>query len=125
MRASTSLPAHDGFTLNYLVSYNDKRNEANGEENRDGSKVTIARGTAAPKAPPTIPKINALARAPEAQFHRDDAVSRRGFRCCSAATRWAGPRSGNNNAYCQDNEISWFHWDQADRDLLEFTRQRN
>ena len=64
---------HDGFTLHDLVSYNDKHNEANGEDNRDGESTTSA-GTAASRAPPTIPPIRALREAAEAQLPDDAAV---------------------------------------------------
>ena len=101
--------AHDGFTLHDLVSYNEKHNEANGEDNRDGTTTTSA-GTAASKVPPTIPAIIELRAAPETQFSRH-ADSLAGRADALAGDEIGRTQQGNNNAYCQDNEISWLDWD--------------
>ena len=116
---------HDGFTLRDLVSYNDKHNEANGEDNRDGPTTTTSRGTAASRARPTTPAIIDAARAAEAQLPRDAAALAGRADAAAPATRSAARSSGNNNAYCQDNEISWFDWnlDGRRKALLDFTRR--
>ena len=116
--------AHDGFTLHDLVSYNDKHNEANGEENRDGAQRQPELELRRRRARPTIPTILAPARTAEAQLPGHAAALAGRAHAVRPATRSAAPSSGNNNAYCQDNEISWFDWrlDNTRKDLLAFTR---
>jgi glycogen operon protein len=102
--------SHDGFTLHDLVSYEHKRNEANFEHNRDGTdnnRSWIA-GAEAPKQ-----KRNLLATLLLSQ----------GVPMLTAGDELGRTQRGNNNAYCQDNELSWVDWESADPDLLAFTRQ--
>ena len=91
------ITAHDGFTLRDLVSYNEKHNEANGEDNRDGEnaqpELELRRRGADRR-----PGDRRAARAAAAQPPRRRCSSPRACRCCSAATRWGAPSSGNNNA---------------------------
>ena len=86
--------------------------------------TTTARGTAASRARPTIPRSSRCARASSATSS-PRCCSRRACRCCSAATSSAARQEGNNNAWCQDNEISWYDWEHQEwqRRLLEFTRR--
>ena len=102
--------AHDGFTLRDLVSYNDKHNEANGEDNRDGTddnRSLELRRRGADRRPG---RASRCARASSATSS-PRCSSPRACRCCSAATSSGRTQHGNNNAYCQDNELSWFDWD--------------
>ena len=100
--------AHDGFTLNDLVSYNDKHNEANGEGNRDGSSHSLSfnhgvEGTTDDLAIRTVrerQKRNLLAAV----------ILSRGTPMMLAGDEFGHTQRGNNNAYCQDNEISWLEW---------------
>ena len=116
--------AHDGFTLNDLVTYNDKHNEANGEDNRDGDGRQSLPGTAAWRDRPTIPVILAL-RASQMRNFLATLFLSQGVPMLCAGDEVARTQRGNNNAYCQDNEPSWFDWslDTARRDLLAFTRE--
>ena len=100
--------AHDGFTLNDLVSYNDKHNEANGEDNRDGHSNNHSWNHGV-EGPTDDPEDHGAARAAEAQFPRHhDAFARHAD---AAGRRRVRPtQNGNNNAYCQDNEITWLDW---------------
>ena len=117
------ITAHDGFTLNDLVTYNDKHNEANGEDNRTAIRTT-ARGTTAPKAPTDDEAIRGL-RKRQMRTCSPRCCCRRARRCCSPATSSAARSSGNNNAYCQDNEISWVDWNHDERAerLINFVRK--
>ena len=112
--------AHDGFTLNDLVSYNDKRNEANGEENRDGESNNRSWNCGV-EGPIDDPEINAL-RARQKRNFIATLMFSQGVPMMLGGDEIGGTQRGNNNAYCQDNEISWTQWDQADADLLEFAR---
>ena len=112
--------AHDGFTLNDLVSYNDKHNEANGEDNRDGESNNRAWNCGA-EGPTDDPEINAL-RARQKRNFIATLMFSQGVPMLLAGDEIGRTQRGNNNAYCQDSELSWFPWQQADRDLLEFTR---
>ena len=114
--------AHDGFTLRDLVSYNEKHNEANGEDNRDGDRRQPLLEPAAPRGRPTIRPCSPYAPASSGTSSRRS-CSRRACRCCSAGDELGRTQGGNNNAWCQDNEISWFDWADADSDLLEFARR--
>jgi len=99
---------HDGFTLNDLVSYDGKHNEANGEDNRDGADDNRSWncGVEGPTENLDIDKLRT--RTGEELLHRDDAI--RGNAMMLMATRCGARRAANNNAYCQDNETSWFDW---------------
>ena len=102
--------AHDGFTLRDLVSYNEKHNEANGEDNRDGESHNRSWncGVEGPTDDPAGPRA---ARPAAAQLPRHAAALAGRADDRRTATSSAAPSSGNNNAYCQDNEIAWVDWD--------------
>jgi glycogen operon protein len=115
--------AHDGFTLRDLVSYNEKHNEANQEENRDGNDNNISWNCGA-EGPTDDPEINALRARQQRNFLATLLLSQ-GVPMLVAGDESGRTQRGNNNAWCQDNEISWLDWNLDDerRDLLEFTRQ--
>ena len=117
------ITAHDGFTLNDLVSYNEKHNEANGEENRDGHDHNISYNFGA-EGPTGDPAILAEREKQKRNFLATLLLSQ-GVPMLCGGDEMGRTQQGNNNAYCQDNEISWLHWelDERDRDLLEFTRR--
>ena len=114
--------AHDGFTLNDLVSYNEKHNEANGENNQDGANDNHSWNMGA-EGPTDDPEIN---RAREVQMRNLLATLflSQGVPMLCGGDEIGRTQSGNNNAYCQDNEISWYDWDLDERQqrLLEVTR---
>jgi isoamylase len=116
--------AHDGFTLNDLVSYNDKHNEANGEENRDGHSHNISSnyGVEGPTDDPEIKDV----RFRQMRNMLATLLFSQGTPMLLAGDEFARTQNGNNNAYAQDNEVSWIDWEGIDRDgldLLEFTRK--
>jgi isoamylase len=116
--------AHDGFTLNDLVSYNDKHNEANGEDNRDGHSNNLSwnHGAEGPVDDPEIRKL----RFRQIRNFLATTLFSRGTPMILAGDEFARTQNGNNNAYAQDNEISWIKWEGQDEDqlaLIEFTRQ--
>jgi glycogen operon protein len=115
--------AHDGFTLADLVAYERKHNEANGEENRDGSDHNISANYGA-EGPTADPEINAVRRRQQRNFLATLLFSQ-GVPMICGGDEMGRTQGGNNNAYCQDNEISWLDWEfgEAERDLLEFTRK--
>ncbi len=115
------LSAHDGFTLRDLVSYNEKHNEANGEDSRDGESHNRSWNCGA-EGPTDDPAINALRRRQQRNFLTTMFLSQ-GVPMLLGGDEMGRTQGGNNNAYCQDNEISWFDWASADTDLLEFTRR--
>jgi isoamylase len=100
--------AHDGFTLNDLVSYNDKHNEANGENNRDGSSDNRSWNCGA-EGPTEDPDINAL-RERQMRNILSTLLLSQGTPMMLAGDEFARTQQGNNNAYCQDNEVSWLNW---------------
>jgi glycogen operon protein len=112
--------AHDGFTLQDLVSYNQKHNEANGEENRDGTDNNRSWNCGA-EGPTQDPEINAL-RARQKRNLLATLFLSQGVPMMLAGDAIGHSQLGNNNAYCQDNNISWIDWEQADADLLEFVQ---
>jgi glycogen operon protein len=112
--------AHDGFTLSDLVSYNDKHNEANGEENRDGESHNRSWNLGA-EGPTDDPVINA-ARARQKRNFLATLFLSQGVPMLVAGDEFGRTQKGNNNAYCQDNEISWVDWERRDRELEEFAR---
>jgi isoamylase len=113
--------AHDGFTLNDLVSYNEKHNEANGEDNRDGADDNNSWNLGA-EGPTDDPDILALRERQRRNFIATMLVSQ-GVPMLCGGDEIARTQGGNNNAYCQDDEISWYDWDLDDarKHLLEFT----
>lgn len=113
--------AHDGFTLHDLVSYNDKHNEANQEDNQDGEDHNRSWNCGA-EGPTDDAEINAL-RARQKRNFLTTLLLSQGVPMLAAGDEVGRTQQGNNNAYCQDNEISWLHWDQMDNDLLSFTSQ--
>jgi len=113
--------AHDGFTLHDLVSYNEKHNEANGEENQDGEDHNRSWNCGA-EGPTDDGTVNAL-RAQQKRNFLTTLLLSQGVPMLVAGDEVSRTQQGNNNAYCQDNEISWLHWDQLDEALLAFTRR--
>ncbi len=111
--------AHDGFTLRDLVSYNEKHNEANGEENRDGESHNRSWNCGA-EGPTDDPEVNALRARQQRNFLATLFLSQ-GIPMLLSGDEVGRTQGGNNNAYCQDNEISWLDWENVDRELLEFT----
>src|SRR5512138_341002 len=107
------ITAHDGFTLQDLVSYNDKHNEANGEHNKDGHNNNLSWNCGA-EGPTEDPAILALRQRPMRNFLATLFLSQ-GVPMLQAGDEIARTQCGNNNAYCQDNEISWLDWDLASR----------
>ena len=114
--------AHDGFTLADLVSYNEKRNEANGEGNRDGANDNESWNCGA-EGPTEDPALLALRGRQMRNFLATLMLSQ-GVAMLQAGDEIGRTQRGNNNAYCQDNEISWIDWDinRSGAELLEFTR---
>src|SRR6202022_2175681 len=112
--------AHDGFTLKDLVSYDHKHNEANGEDNRDGSDDNRSWNCGV-EGPTDDPAILAL-RARQKRNFLTTLLLSQGVPMLLAGDEMGRTQQGNNNAYCQDNEVSWLDWSQADaeRDLLQF-----
>ena len=107
------ITAHDGFTLNDLVSYNEKHNEANGEDNRDGSSNNRSWNCGV-EGPTDDPVINELRQRQMRNFLATLLLSQ-GTPMVLAGDEFARTQGGNNNAYCQDNEISWLNWDIAEK----------
>jgi isoamylase len=110
---------HDGFTLNDLVSYNEKHNEANREENRDGSDDNRS-WNCGTEGPTDDPNVLALRRRQQRNFLATLFFSQ-GVPMMLHGDEIGRTQRGNNNAYCQDNEISWVDWEHVDEDLLAFT----
>ena len=103
------ITAHDGFTLNDLVSYNDKHNEANGEDNRDGHSHNLSRNHGV-EGPTDDPEIEGV-RLRQMRNMLATLLFSRGTPMILAGDEFARTQDGNNNAYCQDNEVSWVNWD--------------
>jgi glycogen operon protein len=113
--------AHDGFTLRDLVSYNSKHNEANGEDNRDGTDNNRSWNCGV-EGPTDDPAINAL-RAQQCRNLLATLLLSQGIPMLLAGDGIGHTQQGNNNAYCQDNEISWLNWENSDRELLTFLQR--
>ena len=115
--------AHDGFTLNDLVSYDEKHNEANGDGNRDGDDNNQSWNCGV-EGPTDDPKINMLRRRQRRNFLTTLLLSQ-GLPMLLGGDEFGRSQNGNNNAYCQDNEISWINWqrDEKQNQLLEFTKK--
>jgi isoamylase len=116
------ITAHDGFTLHDLVSYNEKHNEANGEDNRDGHNENLSWNCGAEG--PTNDAVVLALRARQQRNFLATLFFSQGVPMLLAGDEISRTQRGNNNAYCQDNEISWIDWqlDRPRRELLEFTR---
>ncbi|HEV8116127.1 MAG TPA: glycogen debranching protein GlgX [Acidimicrobiales bacterium] len=114
------ITAHDGFTLNDLVSYNQKHNDANGEGGRDGSDDNRAWNCGI-EGPTDDPKVLEL-RARQRRNLLATLLLSQGVPMLVAGDEMGRTQAGNNNAYCQDNEISWLDWERVDYHLLIFTR---
>jgi isoamylase len=114
---------HDGFTLRDLVSYNDKHNEANGEEGRDGSNNNLSWNHGA-EGDTDNPEILAL-RNRQMRNLLASLLLAQGTPMLLAGDEFAHSQHGNNNAYCQDNDISWLDWQSASeyRSLTDFVRR--
>jgi glycogen operon protein len=114
--------AHDGFTLTDLVSYNDKHNEANGEGNRDGESFNRSWNCGA-EGPTDDPDITTLRERQRRNILTTLLLSQ-GVPMVAHGDELGRTQLGNNNVYCQDNELAWVDWDLDDprEDLLEFTR---
>jgi len=113
--------AHDGFTLRDLVSYNGKHNEANGEENRDGTDDNRSWNHGV-EGPTDDPAVSALRARQQRNFLATLFLSQ-GVPMLLGGDELGRTQGGNNNAWCQDNEISWFDWEAADRGLTDFARR--
>jgi len=115
--------AHDGYTLTDLVSYEQKHNEANGEDNRDGTNDNLSRNWGE-EGPTETPAVVTLRERMKRNFLATLVFSQ-GVRMLLGGDEIGRTQRGNNNAYAQDNEISWVDWDlsPADRELLDFTRE--
>jgi isoamylase len=114
------ITAHDGFTLDDLVSYNGKHNEANGEDNRDGNDNNLSWNCGA-EGPSDVEGIRSL-RAQQKRNLIATLLLSQGVPMLLAGDELGHSQQGNNNAYCQDNGISWLDWDlaPAERDFMEF-----
>jgi glycogen operon protein len=124
-RPSASLnfvTCHDGFTLHDLVSYDHKHNEANGEENRDGSNHNDS-WNCGEEGPTSDPEINALRLRQKRNFLATLLLSQ-GVPMLLAGDEFGHSQQGNNNAYCQDSPIAWLDWNLSaeQREQLEFVR---
>jgi isoamylase len=115
------LCAHDGFTLHDLVSYNEKHNEANGEDNRDGEDHNRSWNCGA-EGETDDAAVNSLRNLQKRNFLATLFLSQ-GVPMIVAGDELGKTQKGNNNAYCQDNEISWIDWEHADQALLQFTQR--
>ena len=117
------ITAHDGFTLHDLVSYNGKHNEANGEDNRDGANENLSCNYGA-EGPTDDCRILDLRERQKRNLLASLLFSQ-GVPMVCGGDELGRTQQGNNNAYCQDSEVSWFDWDLDERrtSLLEFTRR--
>jgi isoamylase len=114
------ITAHDGFSLRDLVSYNEKHNEANGEENRDGEENNRSWNCGA-EGPTDNQDIFTLRHRQMRNFIATLFLSQ-GVPMLCGGDEIGRTQRGNNNAYCQDNDLSWYDWDAADTALLRFTQ---
>ena len=115
------ITAHDGFTLNDLVSYNEKHNEANLEDNRDGNDQNRSWncGVEGPTDDPAILDLRARQR----RNLLTTLLLSQGVPMITGGDEIARTQGGNNNGWCQDNEISWLDWNNADHELRAFTQR--
>jgi glycogen operon protein len=117
------ITAHDGFTLNDLVTYNEKHNEANGENNQDGSSDN-ASWNCGTEGPTDDAEINRL-RMRQLKNFLGTLLLSQGTPMLLAGDEFGRTQGGNNNAYCQDTEISWLNWQIGEKgnSLLQFTKK--
>jgi isoamylase len=115
------ITVHDGFTLRDLVSYDDKHNEANGQDNHDGTDDNRSWNCGA-EGPTDDPTVLAL-RARQSRAMLTTLLLSFGIPMLLAGDEMGRTQQGNNNAYCQDNEITWLDWSAPDTGLLAFTRR--
>jgi len=115
------ITAHDGFTLNDLVSYNEKHNQANGEENRDGESHNRSWNCGV-EGPTEDSDVRRLRNRQKRNFLATLLLSQ-GVPMLLGGDELGRTQQGNNNAYCQDNEISWYDWENIDEALLVFCQQ--
>ncbi|RDC62721.1 glycogen debranching protein GlgX [Adhaeribacter pallidiroseus] len=115
------ITAHDGFTLNDLVSYNEKHNLHNGEDNNDGEDHNRSWNCGV-EGPTDDEWVNTIRNRQKRNFLTTLFLSQ-GVPMLVAGDEISRTQNGNNNAYCQDNEISWLNWQNADTELLAFTRK--
>ena len=115
------ITAHDGFTLRDTVSYNEKHNEANQEGNNDGHNDNKSWNCGA-EGPTDDPEVNAL-RAQQQRNMLATLILSQGTPMILGGDEIGRSQDGNNNAYCQDNQISWYDWQSADEQLLAFTQK--
>ncbi|BAU12063.1 glycogen debranching protein GlgX [Leptolyngbya sp. NIES-3755] len=117
------LTAHDGFTLRDLVSYNEKHNQANGEENRDGESHNRSWNCGIEGETDDAEVLSLRER--QQRNMMSTLMLSQGIPMIVMGDEMGRTQSGNNNAYCQDNELSWLDWELCDRneDLLNFTRE--
>ena len=115
------ITVHDGFTMRDLVSYNDKHNEANGQDNHDGTDDNRSWncGTEGPTGDPAVLAL----RARQSRAMLTTLLLSFGIPMLLAGDEMGRTQRGNNNAYCQDNEITWLDWSDPDTGLLTFTRR--
>jgi glycogen operon protein len=115
--------AHDGFTLRDLVTYNEKHNDANLEDNRDGTDDNRSWNCGV-EGETDDPEVNALRGRQQRNFLATLLLSQ-GVPMLLGGDEFSRTQGGNNNGWCQDSEISWFHWDLGDdeRAQLDFTRR--
>ncbi|AJT41664.1 glycogen debranching protein GlgX [Psychromicrobium lacuslunae] len=111
--------AHDGFTLLDLVSYNEKHNEANGENNNDGESHNRSWNCGV-EGPSQDEQVLALRAQQQRNFIATMLLSQ-GVPMLLHGDELGRSQQGNNNAYCQDSELTWLHWNEADQPLIEFT----
>ncbi|MBB4197341.1 glycogen debranching enzyme GlgX [Rhodoblastus sphagnicola] len=117
-RSVNFVTAHDGFTLADLVSYARKHNEANGEQNRDGTDASFSWNNGVEGA--TKDEAILAARRRDQRALLATLIFSRGTPMLSMGAEFGHSQNGNNNAYAQDNEVSWLDWDKADPRLLAF-----
>ena len=115
--------AHDGFTLNDTVTYNDKHNEANNEDNKDGNSDNRSWNCGV-EGPSDDPAIQTL-RERQIRNMMATLLLSQGTPMILAGDEFGRTQGGNNNAYCQDSEISWLHWDLKEKghSLIRFTQK--
>ncbi len=115
--------AHDGFTLNDTVTYDEKHNEANGEDGKDGNSDNRSWNCGV-EGPTDDPAVKAL-RARQIRNMMATLLLSQGTPMILAGDEFGRTQGGNNNAYCQDSEISWLHWDVKEKgqSLIDFTKK--